>query len=74
VQNGANFIAESFLFTVAIGLLAGEQWRSSRKEKNRRDDVKERLDALEEENKQYREEREGVGTSYQQELEAQRVQ
>lgn len=64
VQNGANFLAESFLFSVAAGLVLGETYRSSRKEKNRRDDVRERLEGLEEEMKRVREGLEGVGTSW----------
>lgn len=49
VQNGATFLAESFLFAVAAGLVLGETYRSSRKETKRRDDVRERIEALEEE-------------------------
>jgi hypothetical protein len=48
VQNGATTLAESFLFMVAAGLVIGETWRSNRKEGKRRDDVRERLEGLEE--------------------------
>lgn len=48
VQNGATTLAESFLFIVAAGLVLGETYRSNRKEGKRRDDVKERLESLEE--------------------------
>jgi hypothetical protein len=49
VQNGANTIAEGFLFFVGAGLVLGETYRSSRKNANRRDLVAERLDSLESE-------------------------
>ena len=48
VQNGATTLAESFLFLVAAGLVLGETYRSNRKEGKRRDDVRERLEGLEE--------------------------
>ncbi|TXT12895.1 hypothetical protein VHUM_01296 [Vanrija humicola] len=47
VQNGANTIAEGFLFFVGAGLVLGETYRSSRKNANRRDLVAERLESLE---------------------------
>jgi optic atrophy 3 protein len=46
IENGANFIAESFLFGVAAALVIGETWRSSRNQSRRRDDVDDRLDDL----------------------------
>lgn len=49
MQNGATTLAEAFLFFVGAGLVLGETYRSSRKEGKRRDDVKERLESLEEE-------------------------
>ncbi|KAK4684613.1 optic atrophy 3 protein, partial [Tremellales sp. Uapishka_1] len=49
VQNGATTLAESFLFIVGAGLVIAESYRSSRKEGKRRDDVRERLEGLEEE-------------------------
>ena len=49
VQNGATTLAEAFLFFVGAGLVLGESFRSSRKEGKRRDDVKERIETLEEE-------------------------
>jgi hypothetical protein len=61
VQNGATFLAESFLFAVAAGLVLGETWRSSRKETKRRDDVRERIEALEEEVRRSKEQLEGRG-------------
>lgn len=51
IETGANFISETFLFSVAASLIIFESWRSGRKEKNRRDKVAERLADLEEENK-----------------------
>lgn len=51
IESGANFISETFLFSVAAGLIIFESWRSSRKEKNRRDQVAERINDLEDENK-----------------------
>lgn len=43
VQNGANTLAESFLFAVGAGLVLGETYRSSRKNAERRDNVAEEL-------------------------------
>jgi optic atrophy 3 protein len=47
IELGANFFSETFIFLVAVGLLLAENYRSSRKEGQRRDEVAERLDALE---------------------------
>ena len=46
IENGANAIAEGFLFSVATALIIGESWRSSRSQSKRRDDVDDQLDAL----------------------------
>ncbi|KAH9059244.1 OPA3-domain-containing protein [Lactarius vividus] len=46
IENGANFLAEGFLFAVAAALVVGESWRSSRSETRRRADVGEALEAL----------------------------
>lgn len=51
IESGANFISETFLFGVAASLIIFESWRSGRKERNRRDQVAERLNDLEDENK-----------------------
>lgn len=48
IQNGATALAEGFLLTVSIGLVLGEQIRSSRKGAKRRDDVDEQLGLLRE--------------------------
>lgn len=47
IESGANFISETFLFGVAAGLILFESWRSGRKEKNRRNEVADRLADLE---------------------------
>lgn len=46
VENGANSLAQGFLFTVAAGLIIGESWRSSRSQTKRRYDVDDKLDSL----------------------------
>ncbi|KAH9173069.1 OPA3-domain-containing protein [Lactarius sanguifluus] len=46
IENGANFIAEGFLFAVAAALVVGESWRSSRSETRRRADVGDALESL----------------------------
>lgn len=46
IENGANSLAEGFLFTVAAGLILGESWRSSRSQSKRRDSVDDQLDSL----------------------------
>lgn len=47
IELGANFFSEAFIFMVAVGLILLENWRSSRKSSQRRDEVSERLEALE---------------------------
>ena len=51
IESGANFISETFLFSVAAGLIFFESWRSRKKETTRRDDVAERLADLEDSEK-----------------------
>ena len=46
IENGANALAEGFLFTVAAALILGEAWRSSRSQSRRRGDVDDQLDDL----------------------------
>ncbi|KAH8992213.1 optic atrophy 3 protein-domain-containing protein [Lactarius akahatsu] len=46
IENGANFLAEGFLFAVAAALVVGEGWRSSRSETRRRADVGDALESL----------------------------
>ncbi|KAL0947762.1 hypothetical protein HGRIS_013840 [Hohenbuehelia grisea] len=47
IENGANALAEGFLFSVAAALIIGEGWRSSRSQSRRRDSVDDKLDELE---------------------------
>lgn len=47
IETGANFASEMFLFLVAAGLIVGEAWRQRRKEGSRREDVADRIEALE---------------------------
>lgn len=51
IETGANFISETFLFGVAAGLILFESWRQGRKSKERRNDVAERLNELEDSEK-----------------------
>ncbi|TFK45942.1 OPA3-domain-containing protein [Heliocybe sulcata] len=46
IENGANALAEGFLFAVAAALIIAEQWRSSRSQTKRRDAVDDQLDDL----------------------------
>ncbi|KAF8801428.1 OPA3-domain-containing protein [Phlegmacium glaucopus] len=46
IENGANAIAEGFLFAVAAALILGETWRTSRNQSKRRDAVDDQLDEL----------------------------
>ncbi|KAF1975205.1 hypothetical protein BU23DRAFT_530337 [Bimuria novae-zelandiae CBS 107.79] len=56
IEMGANFVAESFVFAVALSLLLFEQWRQRRKAKNQRDDIREDVEELREDFKSIREE------------------
>ncbi|KAJ7658526.1 optic atrophy 3 protein-domain-containing protein [Mycena rosella] len=46
IENGANALAEGFLFSVAAALILGEAWRSSRSQSKRRDVVDEQIEDL----------------------------
>ncbi|KAF9009638.1 optic atrophy 3 protein-domain-containing protein [Cyathus striatus] len=46
IENGANALAEGFLFAVAAGLIIGESWRSARSETRRRGNVDDQLEEL----------------------------
>lgn len=46
IENGANALAESFLFAVAAFLIIGESYRTSSKQSKRRDDIDEKLEGL----------------------------
>lgn len=47
IQNGSNFLAEGFLFSVAAALIIAETWRSSRSQNKRKEGVDDRIDELE---------------------------
>ncbi|KAH9969236.1 OPA3-domain-containing protein [Russula compacta] len=46
IENGANFIAEGFLFTVAAALIISETWRSSRSQSKQRSGVNDSIEEL----------------------------
>ncbi|KAH7408223.1 optic atrophy 3 protein-domain-containing protein [Phaeosphaeria sp. MPI-PUGE-AT-0046c] len=46
IETGANFVAESFIFSVGIGVIVFEQWRQRRKARNARDDIREDLEDM----------------------------
>lgn len=46
IETGANFVAESFIFAVGIGVIVFEQWRQRRKAKTQRNDIREDLEAV----------------------------
>ena len=46
IENGANALAEGFLFSVAATLIIGETWRTSRNQSKRRDSVDDQIDEL----------------------------
>lgn len=46
IETGANFVAETFIFAVGIGVIVFEQWRQRRKARNARDDIREDLEEL----------------------------
>jgi Optic atrophy 3 protein (OPA3) len=46
IENGANFLAEGFLFSVAAALIIGETWRSSRSQSKKRSDVNDSIEGL----------------------------
>ncbi|KAH8100311.1 OPA3-domain-containing protein [Cristinia sonorae] len=48
IDNGANALAEGFLFSVAAALIIGETWRSSRSQAKRRDAIDDQLEELQE--------------------------
>ena len=49
IETGANFVAETFIFAVGIGVIVVEQWRQRRKARNARDDIREDLEELQSE-------------------------
>jgi hypothetical protein len=54
IETGANFIAETFLFFVAGGLILAESWRRDRKEKRQDADVADALATAEREREEMR--------------------
>jgi Optic atrophy 3 protein (OPA3) len=46
IENGSNFLAEGFLFSVATALILGETWRSSRSQSKQRSDVNDSIEEL----------------------------
>lgn len=46
IENGANFLAEGFLFSVATALIISETWRSSRSQSKQRSDVNDSIEEL----------------------------
>ncbi|CAO1635219.1 unnamed protein product [Sympodiomycopsis kandeliae] len=47
IANGANFLSEAFLFSIAAGLVILEAWRSSKKETKRRAKTRDGIEKLE---------------------------
>lgn len=48
IDSGASFVSEGFLLLVGVGLVVLENWRSKRKETSRREDVADKINELEE--------------------------
>ena len=48
IDTGANFVSETFLFLVGVGLIGFEWYRREQKESSRREDVADRIEELEE--------------------------
>jgi hypothetical protein len=49
IETGANFVAETFIFAVGIGVILVEQWRQRRKARHARDDIREDLEEVQNE-------------------------
>ncbi|KXN91928.1 OPA3-like protein, partial [Leucoagaricus sp. SymC.cos] len=69
VENGANFLAEGFLFSVAAAIIIGEQWRSSRSQSKRRDTVDDQLQELNNQVTQLKDRTEGLEKKWSSEIE-----
>ncbi|KAF8608646.1 OPA3-domain-containing protein [Ceratobasidium sp. AG-I] len=69
IQNGANSLAEAFLFTVGASLILAEAWRSNRSQARRRDDVDDQLDDLKTEVRELKTQMAAMGTGWEQRLE-----
>ena len=46
IETGANFVSETFIFMVGIGVIVFEQWRQRRKQKSQRSELEDQLEAL----------------------------
>lgn len=64
IETGANFVAETFIFAVGIGVIVFEQWRQRRKARNARDDIREDLEDLQSELKAVKAELEELKTRH----------
>ncbi|EMD34279.1 hypothetical protein CERSUDRAFT_117160 [Gelatoporia subvermispora B] len=64
IENGANALAEGFLFGVAALAILGESWRSSRKESKRRGNVDDQLDELQTKVQQLSEKVDAIATDF----------
>jgi cell division protein FtsB len=69
IQNGANGLAEAFLFTVAASLILAEAWRSNRSQARRRDSVDDQLEDLQDEVNRLKSQIAGLSTDWEQKLE-----
>ncbi|KAF2187845.1 hypothetical protein K469DRAFT_662033 [Zopfia rhizophila CBS 207.26] len=49
IETGANFVSETFIFAVGIGVIVFEQWRQRRKAQNQRSDLEDKLEDLQNE-------------------------
>ncbi|KAJ3569990.1 hypothetical protein NP233_g4694 [Leucocoprinus birnbaumii] len=70
IENGANFLAESFMFGVAAAVIIGEQWRSSRSQSKRRDTVNDQLQELSSQVSELTERTSGLERKWDSEIEA----
>ncbi|KAH7339708.1 optic atrophy 3 protein-domain-containing protein [Rhizoctonia solani] len=69
IQNGANGLAETFLFTVGASLILAEAWRSNRSQARRRDSVDDQLEDLKDEVRDLKSRIEAMSTGWEQKLE-----
>ncbi|CAE6417168.1 unnamed protein product [Rhizoctonia solani] len=68
-SNGANGLAEAFLFTVGASLILAEAWRSNRSQARRRDSVDDQLEDIQDEINELKNRIAGMTTDWQQKLE-----
>ncbi|KAG8751141.1 hypothetical protein FRC11_009659 [Ceratobasidium sp. 423] len=69
IQNGANGLAEAFLFTVAASLIIAEAWRSNRSQARRRGSVDDQLEDLQDEVRELKSRLDAITTGWEQKLE-----